>query len=114
MLEPTIAKLVEIQTKLELQDTHVVWIGEHNFVIAHTDEERATIHLEECPLHQWLVEQGGPPLATGYYRETHNEEDHDVAWPAGWTHDFVDLCHELGLMTLRLRAELAKLEHNKE
>lgn len=66
---PTIDDVKALQAKLGVPD-HVVWSDEQGFVIAHTDEERATIDLHDCPLHQWLTGLGGPPEAMdlpGYY-----------------------------------------------
>ena len=46
---PTIELAKEIQKSLDLYDTHVVWLGETGFTIAHTDEERhhAAVMREE-------------------------------------------------------------------
>lgn len=66
---PTIAQLTALQARLDLGDRHLVWIGEHEFVIAHTDEERETIPLDQCALHRWLVQAEGPPAPLGYYQQ---------------------------------------------
>lgn len=52
----TIRKLKKIQREAGLGDVHLLWSDEHRFVIAHTDEERASgMDLEECPVHQFMV-----------------------------------------------------------
>lgn len=71
MAEPTIDDLKALQRRLGILDQHVVWLGAGRFVIAHTDEERATIDLEDCDLHGWLHGLDGPPCEPGFY----------VAWP---------------------------------
>jgi hypothetical protein len=65
---PTIAELKALQSRLDLKDVHVVFLDSLGFVIAHTDEERETIDLEDCPLHLWLEENGPPDgVDDGYY-----------------------------------------------
>lgn len=65
---PTIEEAKALQSRLELKDVHVVWLDSLGFVIAHTDEERATIDLYDCPLHLWLAENGSPmELDDGWY-----------------------------------------------
>jgi hypothetical protein len=51
MPDPTIEDLKALQARLDERDIHVCWIGPAGFVIAHTDEERATMPLDECALH---------------------------------------------------------------
>ena len=68
MTEPTIESVKALQRNLNLRDVHVVWLGESTFVIAHTDEERATIPLEQCALHQWLLDVDNAPHEPGYYQ----------------------------------------------
>lgn len=65
---PSIDDVKALQARLGKRDQHVVWLGELTFVIAHTDEERATIDLETCPLHQMLLLAERAPVEwTGYY-----------------------------------------------
>lgn len=66
MNRPTIEDVKRIQADRGLCE-HVVWVGEDDFVMAHTDEERATIDLTDCPLHIWLMTLAGPPVKEGYY-----------------------------------------------
>jgi hypothetical protein len=65
--EPTIERLKTVQAQLGMTDTHLCWLGERTFVLAHTDEERATIDLEDCELHQWLIDCTAAPAVAGYY-----------------------------------------------
>ena len=64
-----------LQRRLNLLDVHLCYVGESRFVIAHTDDERATIDLEDCELHGWLKDQDGPPEHVGYYIVTPHEVD---------------------------------------
>jgi hypothetical protein len=65
---PTIEEAKALQARLNLEDVHVVWLDDLGFVIAHTDEERATIDLQDCGLHLWLEENGMPDeLEDGWY-----------------------------------------------
>ncbi len=64
---PTIEDLKALQRERGLLEMHVVWIGPSHFVLAHTDEERASIDLEECDLHLWLADLSGAPKDVGYY-----------------------------------------------
>jgi hypothetical protein len=66
--EPTIDELKAIQAQFDLRAEHLCWLGPERFVIAHTDEERETIPLDQCELHQWLHGHSGAPDAPGYYR----------------------------------------------
>jgi hypothetical protein len=43
-----------------MADTHIVWLDDTGFVLAHTDVERAEIDLDDCVLHNWLLEHGKP------------------------------------------------------
>lgn len=76
-MRPTIQEAKDLQARLELRETHVLWLGEEGFTMAHTDTERATIALEECPLHCWLVEWGLPDEITelGWYTARRREHD---------------------------------------
>lgn len=65
---PTIEDLKALQARLDMRDVHVCWLGDSEFVIAHTDEERATIPLDECDLLLWLMDLSGAPEPVGYYR----------------------------------------------
>lgn len=71
---PTIEDLKRLQREKGIAE-HVVFIGPRGFVLAHTDEERATIDLEDCALHGWLVEGDGPPCEVGYYTAVPHEPD---------------------------------------
>jgi len=65
---PTIDDVKALQARIHLTAHHVVWLGEGQFVIAHTDEERATIDLETCELHQRLMLADSSPVSkAGYY-----------------------------------------------
>jgi hypothetical protein len=66
---PTVAQMAALQARLNLRGRHLVWIGEHEFAIAHTNEERETISLDQCALHRALVGSAGPPVPPGYYQE---------------------------------------------
>ena len=68
MTGPSIEDLKRIQRELNLCDVHVVWIGPLHFVIAHTDEERATIDLEDCELHNTLLQFDPGDIIEGYYK----------------------------------------------
>lgn len=59
-----------------LSNVHLVSIDPDGFAIAHTDEERAAdAPLYECPLHEALLDQGGPPVKVGVYMATRHEAD---------------------------------------
>lgn len=75
MTPPAIADLKALQRRLNLLDVHVCWLGPTGSVIAHTDEERATIELEDCELHQWLCDQSEAPEQVGYYVVVPHEVD---------------------------------------
>ncbi len=77
-----IDKLKAIQRRLNLGGVHLVWLGEHGFAIAHTDEERATIDLHDCELHKRLGRAA--PEGTGYYIVTPNPD-------GGYGFDFTPL-----------------------
>lgn len=53
---PSVEAVKDLQVGIGRQDYHVVWFDEDGFVMAHTDEERATIDLATCPLHLALVD----------------------------------------------------------
>lgn len=72
---PSIDDLKALQARFNLCDVHIVWVGESWFVVAHTDEERATISLKDCELHRWLHDLSGPPEKTGYYVVTPHKVD---------------------------------------
>ena len=58
---PTIEDLKELQRSLDTLDKHIVYLGETRFVIAHTDFERNSgMDLEDCDLHQDLLESDSP------------------------------------------------------
>lgn len=72
-----IDELKRIQKDEGICDIHMVWLGPVKFTIAHTDEERATLHpLTDCGLHQWLESCYRQPAPSGLY----------TAYPEeGWT-----------------------------
>lgn len=80
MSAPTIDDLKAMQAQLDLRDIHLCWIGPDTFVIAHTDEERASIPLDECDLHHWLADHSEAPADQGYYRVVPHELDVDMEW----------------------------------
>lgn len=56
------------QARLGLAHVHLVFLAEHGFTIAHTDEERAVgAPLEDCKLHRWLHSLAGPPADVGLW-----------------------------------------------
>lgn len=62
-------ELIELQARTETK-SHLVYIGEHGFRIAHTDEERAVkdeVPLSECDLHYWLCSLDEAPASPGVY-----------------------------------------------
>lgn len=76
-MRPTIQEAKDLQARLDLRETHVIWLGEEGFTMAHTDTERATISLEECDLHCWLVENGLPDEVSelGWYTAIPHQAD---------------------------------------
>ncbi len=74
-MDPSIDDLKALQRRLGLLDTHVVYLGAKQFVVAHTDAERASIDLETCELHSWLYRRDGPPAEIGYYTARPHEPD---------------------------------------
>lgn len=58
--EPTIDELKAIQRAHDLVDVHLCYVGSARFVLAHADDERARINLEDCELHAWLSDLSGP------------------------------------------------------
>jgi hypothetical protein len=65
---PSIDDVEALQARIGRRDHHVVWLGEYGFVIAHTDEESATIDLETCALHKRLMAAEERPAEwVGYY-----------------------------------------------
>jgi hypothetical protein len=62
MTSMSIAEATTLQDRLGLRDTHVVWLGQQDYTIAHTDAEReSSTPLDQCSLHAWLGENGPPP-----------------------------------------------------
>jgi hypothetical protein len=60
-------RLIELQERLGLKDTHLVELAPNGFSIAHTDEEREELDdLVDCPLHYWLS-SGKPEQELGIY-----------------------------------------------
>ena len=77
-------QLITVQRLSQLGNVHLAYIGEHGFLIAHTDFERdQNIPLQMCHLHQWLENRAGPPAPVGVYIAT-NEQD-------GWQLQSLDL-----------------------
>lgn len=68
MNKPDIETVKAIQKRNNLGHVHVVWLGKDGFVLAHTDEERATLGmtLEHCRVHKYLSELSGNPRQLGY------------------------------------------------
>lgn len=71
----SIEAVVDAQRDLGDTDTHLVHIGREGYTIAHTDDERASIDLHDCPLGEWLEKQDGPPVTPGFYWVTEQEGD---------------------------------------
>lgn len=91
MADPTIEDLKALQARLDLRSMHVCWLGDTTFVIAHTDEERASIPLEDCELHQWLLDQDVAPMPVGYYRTFPRDSDADSESYGACPWDFLPL-----------------------
>lgn len=70
---PSIEETVRLQRVLGMGDTHIVFLDEEQFYLAHTDAERAVkdeVPLDECPVHVWLSSESyfGPAAeAVGHY-----------------------------------------------
>lgn len=63
----SIEQLKHLQKDANLEHTHLIYLSEDRFTIAHTDEERASgMNLEECSLHQTLLNEDGP-FDLGYF-----------------------------------------------
>jgi len=77
MPDPTIEDLKALQARLDMRDVHICWLGDTTFVIAHTDEERASIDLESCELHLWLLGLSSAPASSGYWQAVPHEADLD-------------------------------------
>jgi hypothetical protein len=86
--DPTIEDLKALQERLDMKDVHVCWLGDTTFVIAHTDEERASIPLEECELHQWLLSLASAPEPVGYYQAVLHVADLDSESYGAYPWDF--------------------------
>jgi hypothetical protein len=66
--EPSIESVVALQRKLGIT-THLVYMGEERFVLAHTDPERSSGEpLDACEVHGALSALDALPVAVGYYR----------------------------------------------
>lgn len=52
----------------EPETEHVVRLGADSFDIQHPLRERLDGQLFDCPLHEWLTAQDGPPEEPGRYR----------------------------------------------
>lgn len=67
MNKPDIETVKAIQKRNNLGGVHVVWLGEDGFVLAHTDEERASgMNLEDCEVHKYLEGLSDKPRKQGY------------------------------------------------
>lgn len=64
----TLAQVKAYQDTHGLRDEHVVYIGETGFHLAHTDTERASISLEDCPVHHSFMALDEAPAEPGLYR----------------------------------------------
>lgn len=70
-MKPTVEQAKSLQHLLFLRDTHVVWVGDDGFSIAHTDMEReAGGELEECSFHLWMERREVRPVDPGWYSAT--------------------------------------------
>lgn len=63
----TLEELIELQREKKLGDVHLLATDSDGFNLAHTDEERALIDLEDCEIHLYLSEVGLAPLPDGVY-----------------------------------------------
>jgi hypothetical protein len=54
----TLDEVIEWQADHEMKDVHVVFLHDDHFVMAHTDDERASMDLHDCPIHKWLSVEG--------------------------------------------------------
>lgn len=100
MDQPTVGidELRAIQRANDLGHVHLAYVGPTIFTLAHTDDERATLHpLTDCALHQWASGLDGLPVQPGIYVATPHEPD-QYSEPYGaapwdfypltlWTHD---------------------------
>ena len=67
-MDRELKELIAFQYELGLGDVHLVHIGENNWWLAHTEEERASDdNLEECPFHTSLLRDIEPPVQPGIY-----------------------------------------------
>src|ERR1700756_4795289 len=92
-MRPTIEDAKRHQALHGLGGTHLVWLDETGYTLAHTDHERvcAKAHREDylvtCPVNQWLLHADERPVsANGWYAV---DEDR-------WPYEFVPLygmCH---------------------
>ena len=65
----TLEELIELQREKKLGNVHLLAIDSTGFNLAHTDEERALIDLEDCQIHLYLSEFSEAPefLPEGIY-----------------------------------------------
>ena len=86
---PSIDDVRDLQRSLGLLDTHIIYLDEEGFVIAHTDVERlhkSRTPLEECPLHKKASAWTYSPLGPGYFTAT-PEPDSDL-----WNFQAILIC----------------------
>lgn len=68
MNRPTTEDMKAIQAKAGRPGYHFAYFDKDGFVMAHTDEERATIPLDTCGLHCAIRDADEMPVrAPGYY-----------------------------------------------
>lgn len=65
----TIDELIELQARINSGHVHVVWLGEDEFTIAHTDWEREEGFdaILDCDLTDWLESFEEAPGSVGIY-----------------------------------------------
>src|SRR5258708_38484332 len=83
-MRPSIEDAKRLQGSLDLRDTHLVWLDESGFTIAHTDHERHMAgrgqmwRLDDCDLYDWLQGVDERPVdANGWYTV-------DITRPRPW------------------------------
>jgi Family of unknown function (DUF6085) len=79
----TLEELLDLQRAWSLTNVHIVDVGEKNFRLAHTDLERmGGGGLDQCRVHDWLVERAGPPAPIGLYIVTpHVADQYSESFP---------------------------------
>ena len=81
MSRMTVPEIVALQKRLGLTD-HVVELDAEGFTMAHTDAEREAVasrswqSLEDCELHNWLIDYGPPEnVEPGLYTAVRRQHD---------------------------------------